>query len=259
MKTATTHIEIITPDIAKMYLTKNTRNRPLNKNRVKTFADAIKRGEWKLNGETIKMNDDVLIDGQTRLHAIIAAGVPIQTYVIKGLDSDVFDSIDIGGTRTSPDIFALMGENYCSKMSSALIMVNKYLTGRVAGSNGYTLQQMRQLLEEHPDIRISCREVKDTKKIISPSLLTACHYIFSKLDREMADKFVHRLITGAGLEEGDPIYLLRERLINNTLSKAKLNREYLMAIVIKSWNAVRSNTTIKHLRYMENESFPIIS
>jgi hypothetical protein len=204
------------------------------------------------------MNDDVLIDGQTRLHAVVAAGIPIQTYVIKGLNSDVFDSIDIGGTRSSPDIFALMGENYCSKMSSALIMVDKYLTGRVSHGNTYTLQQMRQLLEKHPDIRISCKEVKDTRKIISPSLLTACHYLFSKLDEDMANKFVHRLITGAGLEDGDPIYVLRERLINNTLSKAKLNREYLMAIVIKSWNALRSNTTLKYLRYMENEAFPII-
>ena len=254
----TTHIETITPDIARMYLAKNTRNRPLNQRRLKTFTDAIKRGEWKLNGETIKMNDDVLIDGQTRLHAVIAAGIPIQTYVIKGLSSDVFDSIDIGGNRTSPDIFSLMGESYCAKMSSALIMVDKYLTGRVSASNNYTVQQMKKLLEDHPDIRISCKDVKDTKRIISPALLTACHYLFAKKDEELANSFIHKLITGAGLVEGDPIYVLRERLINNNLSKAKLKRDYLMAIVIKSWNALRTNTELKTLRYMENESFPLI-
>lgn len=256
--TPTTHIETITPDIARMYLAKNTRNRPLNMRAVKKYADAIKRGEWKLNGETIKMNDDVLIDGQTRLHAIITAGLPIQTYVIKGLTSDVFDSIDIGNIRTTPDIFSLMGESYCAKMSSALIMVDKYLTGRVSTSNSYTVQQMKKLLEDHPNIRFSCRDVKDTKRIISPSLLTACHYLFSKMDEELANNFVNKLITGAGLVEGDPIYVLRERLINNNLSKAKLKRDYLMAIVIKSWNALRTNTELKTLRYMENESFPLI-
>jgi len=50
--------------------------------------------------------------------------------------------------------------------------------------------------------------------------------------------------------------------MRNAMSKAKLKPEYIMALMIKAWNALRLGREIKSLRFRENgdgaESFPLV-
>ena len=72
-------VEKITPEIAKIYYSRSTGNRVINRQAVKT-------GRWVLNGETICFDSNgVLRDGHHRLLTIIESGVTIEVLVVRGV------------------------------------------------------------------------------------------------------------------------------------------------------------------------------
>lgn len=255
---------IITPQLALDMLQKNTNNRPLNALHVKKLAEEMSSDRWKFNGTTISMNGERLIDGQHRLHACIQANRPFETLLVEGLASDVFDTIDTGRKRQASDVLAIKGEKNARSLASALVFVHQYMTGTITANPKYTNTKIEELLEKYQGIRDSVDfERKYTMKgIIPPAVFVGCHYLFSQKDKTLADLFCDALIKGSNLQEGSPVYLLRERLIENTLSKAKLNRPTIAALTIKAWNHTRKGDSIRYLRWRTNgpnaESFPLV-
>lgn len=254
-----TSIQTITPDEAEVMLKKNTRNRPICPATVKELSREMIEGKWKLNGDTLCFSGDALIDGQHRLLACIKSGVPFTTLVVDGVEADVFATKDSGKRRSAADTLSVQGETNAAAISAALVIVDKYLTTRMMSSVVYTNGDILGILEKHPDIRASvpiCTRHK--RAILRPSISIALHYMFSILDKAAADKWIERIHKGAGLEEGSPTYLLRERLVANTMSNAKLPKHIIIALCVKAWNAERSGTKIKQLKYIDGEPFPII-
>lgn len=102
-------IEMITPDMASQFLKKNDNNRKLNMGVVKKYAEDIKNGNWRLNGETIVISrHGTLKNGQHRLNAIVLANTPAQMLVVY----DVEDSInyyDRGWSRSTSNILQMNG------------------------------------------------------------------------------------------------------------------------------------------------------
>ena len=66
-------VQVITPELAEQYLTKNTNNyRSMSNSVVNAYATDMKTGNWKFNGDSIKFNKSgILVDGQHRLAAIM--------------------------------------------------------------------------------------------------------------------------------------------------------------------------------------------
>jgi hypothetical protein len=255
-------LTIVTPEWAKETLKKNLGNRPLNAQHVDKLAKEMTNGRWKVNGDTICLNDNRIIDGQHRLHAVIQSGVTIETLVVEGLPSDVFDTKDVGKKRSAGDTLGVAGEQNAFRLAAALVMIDKYFTGRVEKTVTYSNTEIEELLIKYPEARKSIQTSIGNKSLITPSVLDACHYLFSRKDEAMADQFVEKVLRGVALTEGSPWYVLRERLVNNSMSKAKLNKTYLMALCIKAWNHARSGTSVKILKFSQEgsniESFPII-
>src|SRR5215472_19149766 len=91
----------ITPMLAQEWLDRGGANRHRNDKRVGVLAAAIRRGDWRLTGDTIKLDEDGLIrDGQHRLAAIVDAGIDVQTLVVFGVAEDAFDVMDTGRPRS---------------------------------------------------------------------------------------------------------------------------------------------------------------
>lgn len=257
-----TELKEITPAIATEMLTKNTRNRPANVHHVKRLARQMELGKWKINGDTICFNGDRLIDGQHRLLACVQSGVTIQTLVVDGIDSDAFDTKDIGKRRTPADTLATNGEINCKSLAAAVCVIDRYMTSRMDKRVRYENNEVEALLEEYPEVRDSINICRKTAGLLPQSVLVACHYLFARKDKEMADDFVGKLLRGMNLTDGDPVYLLRERLLKNSISSLKLPPTSIAAIIIKAWNAKRSGTTLRFLRYEaagdKPETFPVV-
>jgi hypothetical protein len=256
-------LKTITPEWAKKILNeKNTGNRAMSRLHVDTLAKEISKGRWKVNGDTICLNGNRLIDGQHRLAAVVQSGISIQSFVIEGLPSDVFDTKDIGKRRSPGDTLGVRGEQNACRLAAALVMIDKYMTGRVDKAASYSNTEIKELLEKYPEARNSLQTTEAAKKgLLTPSVLDSCHYLFSRKNLQLADEFVQKVTRGTGMQEGDPWYVLRERLVKNSQAKAKLQKPYLMALCIKSWNFARAGKTVRCLRYREegaSEAFPVI-
>jgi len=251
----------VTPQLAASFLEKNTRNRPLIQTHVRRLAKEMQEGRWRVNGDTIRFNGDTMIDGQHRCAASIKAGCSFQTLIVRGLDSDVFSTIDAGKGRSAGDTLSLMGITHGNAIAAALKFVERIATGRVTagGKNAFTNSQVKALFVKYPGIVESVTMIPRKKCIFPVSVLAGLHYLFSIRDREAADKFVFDILHGIGLEEGDPVYVLRERLLQNSYTKQKLRPEFIAAYAIKAWNARRGGKKIAVLKYLENETFPLVA
>jgi hypothetical protein len=206
--------------------------------------------------------DDKVIDGQHRLESVVRSKVTIQSWVMTGLPSDVFDTIDVGKRRSAGDTLACRGEKNAHRMAAALIMIDKYMTGRVEKSTQYSNAEIEELLQKYPDVRNSMMTGTKGKGLLLASVLDSCHYLFTKKDPVMAEVFMERIVKGVGLEEGDPWYVLRERLLANSISNSKLSKALMMALCIKAWNHAREGSRINHLKLAMQDgrlvTFPVV-
>lgn len=101
----------ITPQVAQMMLEHNTHNRNLTESRAQAYARDMASGNWRYTGEGIKFGPDgTLLDGQTRLRAIVLSGVTITMPVWRGIDSDAQLVMDSGRPRSNSDALSLRGE-----------------------------------------------------------------------------------------------------------------------------------------------------
>lgn len=243
---------IMTPDMAKSYLDKNTHNRPLNERHVKFLSVEMQSGRWKSNGDTICLNGSRLIDGQHRLHAIVESGMAVPVILVEGLDSGVFDTKDVGRRRSAADVLAIKGEKHYALLAAAALFVHRYMTGNAQNRRSYSHVELQQMVDTYGDLlRESvafCSKLK-TKGLIASSVVAGLHFIFSKFDAELATQFFDSLIGGHDLKPQSPVYVLRERLVSNLHSKSKLTNVYAAALCIKAWNHIREGNTVKYLRW----------
>ena len=239
----------ITPAFAELLLKSNTANRHVTESHVAYLVKEIKAGRWKVNGDTIRISKSgLIIDGQHRLLAIVRAGVTIESWVVTGLPDDVFDTIDVGKRRSPGDTLECRGEQNAHRLAAALALIDKYMTGRVDKSSHYTNSETEALLAKYPTARESLITSKSGKGLLLPSVLDACHYLFTQKDPVMTEVFMDRILKGVGLEEGDPWYVLRERLLTNSISNTKLSKAHVMALCIKAWNHARAGRRITKLQ-----------
>lgn len=256
--------ETITPARAEEILAKNTCNRPIKWNYVRRLADAMRDGLWFANGETIKLNGDVLLDGQHRLLACVDSGAAFRSLVVSGLSKEAFSTIDAGIHRGGSDTLAVLGYKNTSALSAAVQIVDRYFTGNLWTQRAtvYTNDEIAELVTKYPGVQDLVARGTLRPKFFSRSRLAALLYLFSMSDEQLAETFVAKVVTGLGVTSDDPAFHLRERLIRNSLGKEKLSHTYLTALFIKAWNAARSGRPCRVLKFTESgpnaEEFPVI-
>lgn len=256
------NIETITPTLAAQYLTRNSMNRPVSAMVVKSLAGAIKRGEWKLNGESIKFSaDGRLLDGQHRLNAIIHSGMAAQTAVVRGIDSDAFDTLDQGRKRTAGDVLAIAGEKN-SRILAAIL--RNIMAIERNGDMGLqvTPAQVENALLLHPYARELASAYQSSKaRTFATAVVPAVLTIASERGHpNEALFFMGNLASGANLDSRSPILLLRERLIESHTNRIRrLSVVVQCAYTIRAWNAYIDDRPLYRLNYRPgSDEFPAI-
>lgn len=249
----------INPQTATELLKRNHSNRPLSEIQVSHLARAIREGDWKINGDMIRISKTgKVIDGQHRLFAVIRSKLNIDSWIIEGLDDDVFDTIDIGKKRSVADTLACRGEKNTTSLASALKLTSRYFAGRVEVHTVFSTTDIEKELEKHPEMRNCIFSNSVLKGLISPSVLNTCNYLFQKKCKTLARLFFERLISGEDLKKGDAVHALRERLVQNAGSKGKLRDSYIFALCINAFNYFCLGTKVTHLKLVEQDGKMII-
>lgn len=258
-------VETITPDLARKYLGGNTSNRPLRPGVVERYAEAISKGDWELNGETIKFSTDgILLDGQHRLEAIVKSGKSIQTHIVRDLPPEVYDTIDTGAARKPRDTLSVDGEANATILAVAcrLLYMHEQLGSVNVQSkmvNLITTRDIVETLSRHPGMRQSVSAIcgnKGLRPYISAQPAAFLHYVFRQIDQTQADLFFDYFGKGANLDAESPLLHLRNRLLTMKADNRAYRAEKI-ALIIKAWNLYRKKRPTRSLRWNETEDFPI--
>jgi hypothetical protein len=264
----TASIKTINPQVARTMLATCKRNRRVSMCRVKRLSQSRRRGEWVIAQPIMVNCDGTLIDGQHRLRMVIHTGLPTDFLVISGFDREgTFAKLDDTGARRLKDWLEIRGEPLPEILAGVINMAARDEAGLMpTGSGSFILTGPEGLdfLESHPKIRESVVEAPGTVNRLAPrTMLCFSHYKFAAKDNVLANSFFVDLVTGDKEAEGDPIYLLREKLKANRIAKTKLPRSEMLALIIKAWNAVRGGQTLKQLKWTSTgpkaEAFPEVT
>jgi len=257
-------IETVTPAQASRWLGEdvNARNRRLNQVRVEQLAAAIRRGEWKLNGDAIRFTaDGILLDGQHRLAAIAEAGKSIPALVVRGIDPDAQITMDRGARRTLAHHLQLSGEQNVDHLAALLNLALQWDSGarRILGQGSVrpSYEQAYAYLQANPGIRDSIpvgRMIKH-KRITRATNGSSAHWILVRISQDDAEPFFDALVTGEKTGDDDPVFRLRERLRELHAAGVDVPRMAL-PLTFKAWNAYRAGEPVKLLRFRPGGASP---
>ena len=265
--TITGTVEVITPETAERMLGLNTNNRNISHRQVELFARTMSQNAWRMNGEAIKFSDGGrLLDGQHRLLACVESGVPFRTLVIRGLPEETQQTMDSGKTRTMANVLELRGRANATHLASVArtIYVSEQLGVEAACTKAATptRNELLEFIDSTPELERTLRQAAQfytkSSHLLSISMAALLYWTFDRIDDGAAMTFFDMLATGANLNEGDPILVLRNSLfdINKGSRSDGATRRRIAGITIKAWNRWRAGASVKVLRLAPSESFP---
>lgn len=254
--------ETVTPKKAMEWLKRNIANRPLSSATVTFYAKAMEADTWRLNGDCIRFNGNGdLIDGQHRLTACVTAGKSFETYVVRNLEHEAFDTIDQGKKRTTADVFARQQHKHYITLASAVRWLWRYERGMQMHKVAMRPDEANDILTRHPGLQDAvdfARTLCGKQKLIHPGMLSFLVYACSRSDAEVAKQFWTTVVTGEGLKKDSAAFRLHQRLVSNLGAIAKLPTDTICALAVKAWNFHRSHKPCGTLKWSEGEEFPTI-
>lgn len=257
-------VEMISPDVARRYLDPNRDNRKVRQHRVDSYADQMRRNQWKYTGEAIKFGKNGrLLDGQHRLLAIIAANVTLPMDVIRGLDEDIFNVLDSGLLRGTGDAlgFDIKNSTGYAAISRLMYVIDaggdpRFQRDRAAVTKtdfAEYFHNNRGLIEAaHSYADRVYRTFRSANKTA-----WACLTVMGlRVDSNEMTEFNSSVVTGADLGYGDARLALRNWLSND---RAQPTAGHHLALYIKAWNDYMTRTPRQLLSIRPDEPWPVFA
>lgn len=118
--TVQNEIWLISPEDAENYLKRNNQqNRTPSSSAIHKYAEAMKNGTFPIMPQPLVFNrNGVLDDGQQRLNAVIAAGVPVAFEVRLNADPELFAHYDDGKARNVRDYVHLKNNSIAAGIAT---------------------------------------------------------------------------------------------------------------------------------------------
>ncbi len=265
MDPVTSCVERITPATASKYLATNIgHQRNVTMTHVLHLRQQMERGQWMMTGEPIIFDGHgMLVDGQHRLRALVAAKVSLDFMVVRGVSTGSFMAMNRGKSRTSGNVFTIHGVKNANNIAACVGGVLNYRRamevqgrGGARGSlNSYIRPSTATMIEEYDahagmyDASIAigalCKRMAPTS--IASTVAAIC-LIDAKHDADKVWSFWRSVASGANLPDGSPILYLRNRYTENATSKQKMPSSLLMSLTIKCWNLHVSGRTCTLIR-----------
>lgn len=239
---------LVTPDLAKHWLaTRNTGNRPIRDTRVSAITRDIRSGSYQQTHQGVAFDvDGVLCDGQHRLSAIVASGVPLMLRVTFGLSKDAFKGIDFGiSPRRSSDDFARRGKTHYRNRASiarAIVLLEtrerKYIShAQIDSTEGRFLDAI--------EWAIPLSAHKKAGILIAHAAAFAYAYTVRPAD---VSELASQTVSMVGLQENTPAYLLARSARSPQMKTDESGRtrplqgdEASIAIMLKTLRACKAH------------------
>lgn len=243
-------VETITPEIAAVLLGANPDNRKASGNIVEQYAGDMRNGRWLVTGEPVIISGDGLLnDGQHRMMAVCKAGVSVQMMVVRGVERDSRSALGIGKPRSAGDIlqmFHLAGGRACAALA-AMLMLYENTGKRSISTYRHPISKTAVIERAMADDRLKLCVSFSQKyhKLIPPKHVAFARYVIP--DSYKSDAFFDRLNDGIGLDQGNPILVLRNWFFSN----GRKNSDQAAAeVILRAWVAYRDSRSLTRLKIM---------
>lgn len=238
----------ITPQLATDLLERNERNRKPSQPKIKRYAAMLLDDQWDLNGETLKFSESGrLLDGQSRLQAVILSGRSALMEVRFGLPEKTQQTMDTGEQRRLQHELEMRGEKDCTNLAAVIrgihLWLNNAYTARAA--EGKTVERSRayylttrqgiELLDKFPRIRESLKACRRPacEAVLSPGKLAVLHFLMRHSQQRA---YMWAVLNGDGGCPDCPVLWVRNRVIAGKLEDDKIPVRQVIGMVIKAHN-----------------------
>lgn len=259
----------VTPALAQEWLTRNTTNRPLRRNKVDAYAKQMADGNWRSDREPIEfLEDGTLGNGQHRLHGVIKSGRSVSMPVRYNIKRDDMAIMDTGLQRQASDVLSLGGFKNAKTLAGAakvLYLWRNYpsMTMLRAGSHLVNNELIAEFVSFEPSLADSVdAALAFTRryKRLPASLVAALHYEIKQYHGvDLANEFFKGVTLGIGLEDGSPILALRQILDNRVIGFNPPPTELRLAWSITAFNKWAAGEQAKLIKHMKSMDFPKLS
>lgn len=267
-KTPKSKLTFITPTMAKEMLKLNTKNRTISQASVVKFAKLITEGRFIITNQGIGIDvNNVLADGQHRLHAIIKANKGVNMFVMTDLEPKSRLVVDVQTVRTpanSLDVYGLSKvagdkKNYSKLLASVsayIILHNNNNFKAVQAFGKYLSNEdiVNFVNTNHSELLNSVKTVLSLSNDSSKKYVTDSHAFFiyqmhKFFNKERISNFIDIVYGNKISETPDtcPATKLKNALIKNSVIKfgTKFNTKDLLGLWIDASNKYMAGEEMK--------------
>lgn len=236
---------VVTPEMAREWLEKNTNNRPVTRSRVQLLREQIDNGTFVLTHQGIAFYGDFdeLADGQHRLIAIAEGTTAVECMVSWGLQKETAHAIDRGRPRSISNVLNFMGMS----MTKAQTATCRALWCEYHAARKETVWN-NQVFDTHTFMTF-CEHVIDAVSFAMPpkpcrglshasvsAALAAAWFTQSHVDLERFKELLH---SGSGASESESAAIkLREYLLTTRVTGG--GNEVRMELFLRACTAIRA-------------------
>lgn len=240
--------------LAKNWLEANyEKQRGLKLHAVTKYKNRMVKGLWRPTGQPLIFSPEgKLLNGQQRLTALtladqIVPGIKILFYCVQGIPEEMYQFMDEAVKRTPAD--ALKGEGISSYHDIARVVrlysAMKYMSEQkvylqsIPTLDTTTIMDVWKEMEYGDEDYAESLRLRKGFPLINRNNFAACRYLHTELNPEKAREFYHMLSTGAGIPEGSPILLLKNKFAQFASSKSGAKAPVItqLATINMAWNA----------------------
>lgn len=231
---------LVTPEKARLWLRNNRRNRRMRPSQIARLADHMRKRRFVPSNDSICFAEDgLLLNGQHRLIAIVETGIEQEMLVQYGLPLEAFQWLDAQARRSLADHLNLLGVDYYEHKATIARRLASYAKSRGlndsvvrTGNNGSPGSPVFVDMEDQLDVALQYGPVADAAKMMASAnsktklvSATSVGFVYSLFAPWWSgtDDFVEKVVTGYGLERGDPAAVFRT-LAEKNAAKMKHQR-----------------------------------
>jgi hypothetical protein len=213
---------LVGPEEATELLKLNTHNRPISKVVVDKYVIEMQMGEWFPTASGIGIDSNgVLVDGQTRLTAVVIYGKPVFMLIVTNLPPRSQEKVDRQRRRSLPDALYLSEECKSRKVVQTATFLARYDKN---SEHIYTARfpadaEVKAAIAVHQiALDAVCNVVAANKKGLTQVGVRAALTLAYEIYGEGAIEFYKRMRSGIADSAGDPSFRCRRVLLHDGYS-----------------------------------------
>ncbi len=238
--------ELSPPQAAVFFSEHQGHNRDFSLTKANYYADAMKRGDWKLIHQGLAFyRDGKIADGQHRLAAVTISDTTQKFVMFPNFGDGDVDAIDVGKVRSAGDAVQLLGVEdgrfKASVSAAAMNYENEVETGRKLNP---TVIQVEKFVDANDEmigeavrmarqIWAKCAEPCMSLKQCAVAILLLRRGAYSA---NLAGGFVSAVQLGIADSEGAPAAILSKKFLKAKHSERRVNRinqRQMLAMICK--------------------------